>query len=89
MSSCEFFKTLQNSFFTEQLWTSTSVLRKNLKSFTISYDLAKYLTTLTILIDFEENTWNSGVAIKQSENPIKNMIQHSFGKFFPWNSFHN
>ena len=28
---------------------------KNLKYFIINYDLAKYLTTLTIIIDFAEN----------------------------------
>ena len=88
MFSCEYFKTLQNSFFTEHLWTATSVLGKNLESFTISYDLAKYLKSLTIVIDFAENIWNFVVAIKQSENPIKSMIQHSFGEFFPWNTFH-
>ena len=38
---------------------------------------------LTIIIDFAENIGNSGVAMKQSEKPIKSMIQHSFGKFFP------
>ena len=70
MFSCEFFKTLQNSFFIEHLWTATSVLGKNLQSFTINYDLDKYLTTLTIITDFAENIWNSGVAMKQSENPI-------------------
>ena len=57
-------------FFIEHLWTATSVLGKNLKIFTINYDLAKYLTTLTILIDFAENIWNSGVAMKKSENTI-------------------
>ena len=49
---------------------ATSVLGKNLKIFTINYDLAKYLTTLTNIIDFGENNWNSGVAMKKSENPI-------------------
>ena len=84
MVSCEFFKTLQNSIFIEHLWTASFVLGKNLKSFTTNYDLAKYLKTLTILIDFAENIWDSGVAMKQSENPIKSMIQHYFGKnFFP------
>ena len=54
----------------EHLWATISVLDKNLKIFTINYDLAKYLTTLIIIIDFEENIWNSGVAMKKSENPI-------------------
>ena len=54
----------------EHLLTATSVLGKNLKYFIINYDLAKYLTTLTIIISFAENIWNSGVAMKQSENPI-------------------
>ena len=67
---CVLLWTLWNSFFIEHLWTATSVFGKNLKSFTINYDLAKYLTTLTIIIDFAENIWNFGVAIKQSENPI-------------------
>ena len=67
---------------------ATSGLGKNLKNFNINYDLAKYLTTLTIIIDFAENIWNSGVAMRRSENLIKSMIQHSFGKFFPWKSFH-
>ena len=49
---------------------ATSILGKNLKNFTINYDLAKSMTTLTIIIDFAENTWNSGVARGQSENPI-------------------
>ena len=84
MVSREFFKTLQNSTFMEHLWTASSVLGKNLESFDINYDLAKYWQTLTILIDFAENIWNSGVAMKQSENTIKSMIQHYFGKiFFP------
>ena len=69
MFSFEFFKT------PEHLWTATAVLGKNLESFTINYDLTKYLKTLTILIDFTENIWNSGLAMKQSENPIKSMIQ--------------
>ena len=82
MVSCEFLKTLQNSIFIEHMWTTSFVLGKNLKSFTTNYDLAKYLKTLTILIDFAENIWDSGVAMKQSENPIKSMMQHYFGKFF-------
>ena len=89
MFCCEFLKTLQNSFFIEHMWTATSVLGINLKNVTINYALATFLTTLTITVDFAENIWNSGVAMKlQSENPIKSMIQHSFGKFFPWKSFH-
>ena len=44
-----------NSFFIEHLLTDTSVLGKNLESFTINYDLAKYSKTLTVLIDFAEN----------------------------------
>ena len=67
MFSCELFGTV---FFIEHLWMATSVLGKNLKIFTINYDLAKYLTTLTNIIDFGENNWNSGVAMKKSENPI-------------------
>ena len=67
MFSCELFGTV---FFIEHLWMATSVLGKNLKIFTINYDLAKYLTTLTNVIDFAENNWNSGVAMKKSENPI-------------------
>ena len=51
---------------------ATPVLGKNLKYFIINYELAKYLTTLIIVIDF------AGVAMKQSENPILGMIQHSF-----------
>ena len=44
---------------------------KNNSSFIIiSYDLAKHLTTLTIITDFGENILNSGKATKQSENPI-------------------
>ena len=82
MLCCEFFKTLQNSSFIEHLWAATSVLGKNLKNFTINCDLAEFLTTLIIIINFAENIWNCGVAMKQSENPIKSMIQHSFGKFF-------
>ena len=54
----------------EYLRTATSVLGKNLKYFIINYDLAKHLTTLTVIIDFAENILNSGVAMKQSENPV-------------------
>ena len=59
----------------EQLFYRTTVngylcFRKNVRNFTIGYDIAKYLTTLTIIIDFAENIWNSGEAMKQSENPI-------------------
>ena len=39
----------RSSFFIEHLWTATSVLGKTLKNFTINYDFAKYLTTLTII----------------------------------------
>ena len=53
------------------LYGTTPVLGKNLKYFIINYELAKYLTTLTIVIDF------AGVAMKQSENPMLGMIQHS------------
>ena len=78
MVPCEFFKA-QNSTFIEHLWTASSVLVKNLESFTVNYDLAKYLKTSIILIDFAENIWNFGVAMKQSE---KSMIQYYFGKVF-------
>ena len=57
-------------FYCELFGTATSVFGGNLKNFTINYDLAKYLTTLIIIIDFVENIWNFGVAVKQSENPI-------------------
>ena len=57
-------------FFIEHLWTATSVLGKALKNFTINYDLAQYLATLTIRNDFAENIWNSVVALRWSENPI-------------------
>ena len=67
---CVLLWTLRKSFFIEHLWTATSVFRKNFKNFTLNNDLAKYLTTVTIIIDFAENIWNFGVAIKQSENPI-------------------
>ena len=70
MFSYELFETISNCCFIEHLWTATSILGKNLENFTINYDLAKSMTTLTILIDFAENTWNSGVARGQSENPI-------------------
>ena len=75
---CVLLWSLWNSFFIEHLWTATSVFGKNFftekkfltKNFTINYDLAKYPTTLTIIINFAENVWNFGVAMKQSENPI-------------------
>ena len=75
---CVLLWTLRNSFFIQHLWRATSVFGKNFftkenfltKNFTINYDLAKYLTTLTIIINFAENIWNFGVAMKQSENPI-------------------
>ena len=44
---------------------ATSVLGKNLQMFTINFDLAEYLTTLTITTDFAENILNSGIATKQ------------------------
>ena len=52
---CEFLWTLRNSIFVEHLRTTTSVLGKSLKKLAITYDLAKYLTTLTIKIDFGVN----------------------------------
>ena len=58
-------------------------LGKNLESFTINYDLAKYLKTLTILIDFAENIWNSGVAMKQSENLLRAWYNILSEGFFP------
>ena len=79
---------LRDSFFIEHLLTATSGLGKDLKNFTNNYDLAKFLTTLAIIIDFAENILNSGVAMKQSENPTNGMIQHSLGTFFPWKKFH-
>ena len=63
-------KLFETVFLEEHLWTAASILGKNLKNFTINYDLAKYLTTLTIIIDFTGNIWNSGVARGRSENPI-------------------
>ena len=55
---------------------------KNNSSFIIiSYDLAKHLTTLTIITDFGENILNSGKATKQSENLFRawfNIISESF-----------
>ena len=53
--------------FREKNFNKKNFLTKN---FTINYDLAKYLTTLTIIINFAENICNFGVAMKQSENPI-------------------
>ena len=55
MFSYEFFETISNCFFIEHVRTATSILGKNLKNFTINYDLAKYLTTLTIITDFTGN----------------------------------
>ena len=43
-----FLKLFGAVFFIEHLWTATFVLGKTLKNFTINYDWAKYLTTLTI-----------------------------------------
>ena len=77
-----FLKLFETVFLKEHLWTAASILGKNLKNFTINYDLAKYLTTLTITIDFAENIWNSDVARGRSKNPIQSMIQHFFGFFF-------
>ena len=83
MISCEFFKTLQNSTFIEHMWAASFVLGKNLKSFTTNYDLAKYLKTLTILIDFAEKIWNSGVAMKQSENLLRGWYKILSESFLP------
>ena len=68
-SPMNFLKLLE-LFFMGHLWMATSILGKNLKNFTINYDLAKFLTTLTIITDFAKNIWNSGVARGRSENPI-------------------
>ena len=70
MFSYEFFETISNCSFIEHLWTAASILGKNLKNFTLNYDLAKYLATLTIIIDFAEKIWNSGEGRGRSENPI-------------------
>ena len=70
MFSYEFFETISNCSFIEHVRTATSILGKNLKNFTINYDLAKYRATLTIFIDFAENIWNSGLASGRYENPI-------------------
>ena len=49
-------------------WISASDLIENLETLTISEDLRKSLKILTIIVDFTENIWNFGVAMKQSEN---------------------
>ena len=49
------FLKLLKLFFMGHLRMATSILGKNLKNFTINYDLAKFLTTLTIIIDFAKN----------------------------------
>ena len=67
---CDIFKTLQNSFFIVHTWIAASDLIEYMETLTVNEDLRKCLTVLTIIIDFTENIWDFGVAMKQSENCI-------------------
>ena len=66
MFSCDFSGTLQDSFFIGHLCMTVFDLGKYLKTLIINYELGKYQTTLTIIADFIEDAWNSGVPMKQS-----------------------
>ena len=62
--SCDIFKTLQNSFFIVHTWIAASDLIEYMETLTVNEDLRKCLTVLTIIIDFTENIWDIGVAMK-------------------------
>ena len=62
--SCDIFKTLQNSFFIVHTWIAASDLIEYMETLTVNEDLRKCLTVLTIIIDFTENIWDFGVAMK-------------------------
>ena len=70
MFSCDFFETLQDSFFIGLLCMTVFDLGKYLKTLIINYELGKYVTTVPTITDFTENAWNSGVPMKQSDNFI-------------------
>ena len=63
--SCHFFETFQDSIFLRHMCMAVSDLSKYLKTLTMNCELDGCLTTLTIIIDFTEYIWNSGVAMKQ------------------------
>ena len=62
--SCDIFNTLQNSFFIVHTWIAASDLIEYMETLTVNEDLRKCLTILTIIIDFTENIWDFGVAMK-------------------------
>ena len=70
----DFLKTHQNSFFIEHIWMAASDIMEYMETLTINEDLRNYLKILTIIIDFTGNTWDFGVAMKQSENRTYSMI---------------
>ena len=70
MFFCDISKTLQNNFFIAHTWIAASDLIEYLETLTINEDLRRCLQILTIIIDFTENIWDIGVAMKQSENCI-------------------
>ena len=51
-------------------WIAASDLTECLETLTINEHLRKTLKILTIAVDFTENIWNFGVALKLSENRI-------------------
>ena len=52
------------------MWIAASGLIEYLETSTINEDLCKCFKILIIIIDFTENIWDFGVAMKQSENCI-------------------
>ena len=81
----EILKKFQNTFFIVYLWIATSELIQHLQTMTIKYDLRKYLKILTIIIDFIENIWKFGAAMKLFGNRI--CSKKLFRKLFPWKMF--
>ena len=63
-------KKISEHLFIAHLWITTSDLIQYLDTLAMNYDLRKYLKVLTIIIDFTENIWKFGVAMKLSENRI-------------------
>ena len=53
---------------------AASDIMEYMETLTINEDLRNYLKILTIIIDFTGNTWDFGVAMKQSENRTYSMI---------------
>ena len=82
MFFCEFFKNSSEQLFLVRLWTTVSDLIEYLENVIINYDLDKYLTTLSNIIDFVGSTSSAEQFLEQTFPSSSYNEKMPFGRDF-------